>query len=100
MGRSMSPIDFIRFLPSFCFSSSFRFPRDVPAVALRNHVLPGIDRTIRSAAITFCPMAACNRSSNICRGMISFSFSTICFPRSYALSRCVMNKSAVHHFSL
>ncbi len=29
----------MRFLPAFCFSSSFRLPRDIAAVALRKHVL-------------------------------------------------------------
>ena len=30
----------MRFLPFFCFSSSFRFPCDVPSVALRSDVFP------------------------------------------------------------
>ena len=38
-GMSTVPTRFIRFLPSFCFSSSFRLRRDVAAVALGDDVL-------------------------------------------------------------
>ena len=38
-GMSTRPTLFIRFFPSFCFSSSFRLARDVAAVALGEHVL-------------------------------------------------------------
>ena len=44
-GISTLPTCFIRFLPSFCFSSSLRLRRDVAAVALGGHVLAhGLDR--------------------------------------------------------
>ncbi len=33
------PMDFIRFLPSFCFSNSFSFSRNITTVTLGGHVL-------------------------------------------------------------
>ena len=38
-GTSTRPIDFIRFLPSFCLSRSLFFRRDVAAVTLGDDVL-------------------------------------------------------------
>ena len=50
-GTSTPPTCFIRFLPSFCFSSSFRLRDDVAAVALREHVLAArLDRLARDHA--------------------------------------------------
>jgi len=38
-GMFTEPNDFIRFFPSFCFSRSFAFARNIAPVTLRRHIL-------------------------------------------------------------
>src|ERR1039457_1927690 len=91
-GSSTRPTFFMRRLPSFCFSRSF-FLRVMspPSHFARTFLRSAF--TVERARI-FDPIAAWTTTSNICRGIISFIFSTSARPFACALSRCTMNASA------